>query len=476
MDIKLWYALNSNEKVVRIADAKKGEEYFCPCCGAEVLPRALNSEKIRPHFYHKKGESCSEEEIHKWVKKDLFKVGQSIKVNTCKGIKEYIIKDILIEKTYKTSVGDYRPDISLVTTDGSVIFVEVCNNNKKSIERYFDKWFELGNTVIEIKAKEVIENNFNLDILEPIYDDDDRFRHFNGWDYRKLFGDIDESSKRKAERIRENLKRIYNIMYDLKHNKTDIRNALYRLSWVYREYDAYGLYKIIDKYVCKCCKDIFFEKYKNYVGVLLDSLNKEFGTHYNINPLENKKIEIGYHEYKNNIDFRLYDTYASIVAQHRNYCLRKRIDEKIKNDEEYQHIEKELDFICGLSWRIEENDKTIQSIKRINKYKLDDIQINALIKPLKDINDFYRQKLETEEDLKNKKKEIIERYYTDKNDDEISKLIELANGGYDFKIDSEQVKKIYTDLVLKDSSIEFVNFLFRNIEYEIIRKVYEYGR
>lgn len=282
--IKLWYALNSNEKVVKIEDAKKGEEYFCPCCGAEVFPRALNSEKIRPHFYHKKGESCTEAEIHKWIKKDLFKVGQTIKVNTCKGIKEYTIKDILIEKSYKTSVGDYRPDISLVTTDGSVIFVEVCNTNKKSIERYFDKWFELGNTVIEIKAKEVIENNFNLDILEPIYDDDDRFRHFEESDYKKLFGTQVTN--------REKIKEIYKDIYDYIKGKISIDK-------IFRKYVYCKCY--INEYVCKTVVDYIINditKYeetlkedKKYEEIMKECFDKSLDN-FGFSNEENKKIDI----------------------------------------------------------------------------------------------------------------------------------------------------------------------------------------
>ena len=316
--IKLWYALNSNEKVIKIEDIKKdtkGEEYFCPCCGAEVFPRALNSEKIRPHFCHKKGESCSEEEIHKWVKKDLFKVGQSIKVNTCKGIKEYIIKDILIEKTYKTSVGDYRPDISLVTEDGSVIFVEVCNTNKKSIEKYFDKWFELGNTVIEIKAKEVIENNFNLDILEPIYDDDDRFRHFEESDYKKLFGT-------KNEEKREYLKQLYESVYNYIKGECFITNIL-RLA------DPEAEIRIKDN-ICNSIADNIIKDIKYYKFLINKSFTYLFNRRY----------------FSNAYGFE----YWSVIALHKNiityeefkkyeYTKFDEIDIKIDKNYLYQGIE-----------------------------------------------------------------------------------------------------------------------------------------
>ncbi len=457
MEIKLWYALNSNEKVVRIEDAKKGEEYFCPCCGAEVLPRALNSEKIRPHFYHKKGESCTEAEVHKWIKKDLFKVGQNIKVNTCEGIKEYIIKEILIEKTHKTSVGDYRPDITLITEDGDRIFVEIYNTNKKSIKKYYDKWFELRSTVIELKVEDIIDSEFNLSILEPIYEDNDKFRNFDDNDYKRLFGT-------ENKKLRKDLECIYNILYDFAHYKIFINDALSLLYNNFNNrYSPSELYKLIDKYVCKYAKDIFFGDYEKYSGLVLESLNKEFGANFDINPLKNKMIKIEFNYDDEGLKkFYLSSYYIDIVAGYRQICLSKRINDKINSDEEYKTICNKLDNINGLDYKIHRNNSLIETIKAINN-KLDEDSLNQIVKPIKDINNKYLLDIKMADELKNKKNEIINHYWTDRSDWEINELINILESDiYNFGISYNTVKEVYMQdgLYLRSH-----NLILRNLEY-----------
>lgn len=237
-DIKLWFAYDENEEVIEIENATKGKLYHCPCCGAEVYAKALNSKEVSMHFCHANGKSCStnsgESYVHKWAKNVLFTVGQSFKVNTKDGIKEYTVEKIDIEKRYDTANGEYVPDITITTTNNERIFVEIYNTSKKSIKKYYLKWFALKSMVIEIDIKRINKS----EILTPIYEDTDRFFHFKDEDYKDISDkqNIDEDTK---ERIRI----LYNDIYDYVVKDGSIENIL--------KYKPYYL----SKYICKSIED-----------------------------------------------------------------------------------------------------------------------------------------------------------------------------------------------------------------------------
>lgn len=75
-NIKYKYAYTDDNVLICIDDIlseeRKSHRYFCISCGHELLPRALQSKKRTPHFYHKKGVEvvCSVETyLHKLAKK-----------------------------------------------------------------------------------------------------------------------------------------------------------------------------------------------------------------------------------------------------------------------------------------------------------------------------------------------------------------------------------------------------------------------
>lgn len=253
-DVKLWFAYDKNKEVIKIGDADINKTYFCPCCGADVFPKATKSKKVSMHFCHVSGESCSdnggESYIHKWIKTVLFTPNQSIKVNTKDGIKEYAIKEVEIEKRYETSQGDYIPDISVLTHEGENIFVEICNTNKKSIDKYWLKWFELGKMVIELKVKDVLDNNFELGILEPIYEDSDKFGRFKEKDYKELVG------KKVDDKEREKIETLYNRVYNYINGNEKID--------IFMKYGTNGVYE----YVCERIRKEIYEDIKVYSFLL----------------------------------------------------------------------------------------------------------------------------------------------------------------------------------------------------------------
>lgn len=264
-DVKLWFAYNENKEVIKISNADINKTYFCPCCGADVFPKATKSKKVSMHFCHVSGESCStnggESYIHKWIKTVLFTPNQVIKINTKDGIKEYTVKEVEIEKRYETSQGDYIPDISILTYEGEKIFAEIYNTNKKSIKKYWLKWFELGNTVIEIAVDDIINKDLDSMVLEPIYENSDRFRTFEESDYNKMMG------KNVGREKLEQLKNLYDDVYDYINGKGDIKKMV-------EHEKGYMLNK---KYICSTIIDEIIKDVKCYRRLTYDMVEKGLG-------------------------------------------------------------------------------------------------------------------------------------------------------------------------------------------------------
>ena len=147
---------NKNEcaNYVHIEDVKDGIKYYCPCCKGEIKPRAYKKDeeyKVQPHFYHVTGGCTEESYVHYICKTWLFEKGCKFIVNDS----TYVVSSVEVEKTFHTSFGDYRPDITVTTEDNKIFFFEIKYTNKKN-ELYAPKWDELGCDVVEVDVKEFI--------------------------------------------------------------------------------------------------------------------------------------------------------------------------------------------------------------------------------------------------------------------------------------------------------------------------------
>ena len=135
---QLIVALDKDDNYIHIRDTKDDCEYFCPCCRNSIKPRANKKDKeyqVQAHFYHVNG-NCDEESRVHWIYKNwLFKSGSKFYVeNTL-----YEVDHVEIEKTHKTSFGDYRPDITVHTTDNKIILFEVNFSSSKTENSYMEK-------------------------------------------------------------------------------------------------------------------------------------------------------------------------------------------------------------------------------------------------------------------------------------------------------------------------------------------------
>lgn len=150
---QLIVAYDGNDQFANLIHVKKADKdnnYFCPCCGGTVKPRALDSTKEQSHYYHITGKCTKESQLHFFCKNWLFEKGSKFYIDD----NLFEVDFIEIEKTWNTQFGDYKPDVTVYTTSGEIIYFEMFFSNRKTGDDYFCKWNALGNDVVEVNIKE----------------------------------------------------------------------------------------------------------------------------------------------------------------------------------------------------------------------------------------------------------------------------------------------------------------------------------
>lgn len=150
---QLIVAYDGNDEfanLIHVKKANKDIDYYCPCCGGVVKPRALESTKEQSHYYHITGKCTKESQLHFFCKNWLFEKGSKFYVDDSL----FEVKSIEIEKPYETPFGKYIPDVTVHTTDETDIYFEMFFTNRKTGDDYFCKWDYLGNDVVEVNIKE----------------------------------------------------------------------------------------------------------------------------------------------------------------------------------------------------------------------------------------------------------------------------------------------------------------------------------
>ena len=150
---QLIVAYDGNDEfanLIHVKKANKDNNYFCPCCGGIVKPRALDSTKEQSHYYHVTGKCTKESQLHFFCKNWLFEKGSKFYIEN----QLFEVESIDIEKTHDTPFGKYVPDVTVHTTVGKDIYFEMFFTNRKTGDDYFCKWDYLGNDVVEVNIKE----------------------------------------------------------------------------------------------------------------------------------------------------------------------------------------------------------------------------------------------------------------------------------------------------------------------------------
>lgn len=170
-NVGLFYARDKYENILlinEIGNDNRNNEFTCPICGTIVKPRAIDSEKISPHFYHVVAvEHSTESVLHWWYKNQYLIKGDKFSI-VSDGIKyDYVCESTSIEQKYNTSFGIYRPDVVVKTATGEEIFFEYNYTSSKNPDDYTEKWIELDRNVVELNIKTLLSRGEK--VFKPIF-------------------------------------------------------------------------------------------------------------------------------------------------------------------------------------------------------------------------------------------------------------------------------------------------------------------
>lgn len=299
-NVNLWFAKDKYNNIITIDEVNKKDknEYFCPICGSKVNPKqgSINSW----HFAHFDKSKCDGESIiHFWVKNQLLKRGDEFVVKTNKNNK-FICKEVLIEQSYQLNNKIYNPDITVITECGKTIYFEIANTNKKKIEKYLDIWIELGNIVVEVNTKDLI--NFKGKIssgFQALFYNGNCFNVKREDNYYNTIGKYKEELNNKGDYIKhkkelEKIDWIWNDMVKYKLGEVDIEHMTNLIDSIENKEDKDVLESILIKPRCNSL-------YYNYINY---KLNKIYD---NISIIFKQYFENDYDKYLKN-EIQKYDT------------------------------------------------------------------------------------------------------------------------------------------------------------------------
>lgn len=165
---ELMYALDSEDEYSdwkNVYNVSGDDVLYCPICSGRVKlwnGQDPNRTYKKQRCFHHIDSICSQESrIHFAYKTWLIEKGSRFKV----GDTIYEVASAEIEKTFHTSFGDYRPDISVSTVCGKDFFIEISYTSKKTDE-YILKWDGLGRDVLELDVNEELAKIVTGDIPE----------------------------------------------------------------------------------------------------------------------------------------------------------------------------------------------------------------------------------------------------------------------------------------------------------------------
>lgn len=254
-NIQIWFAKNSNDKIVTIDEVDKTREdtYYCPICGSKLIAR--QGDIMSWHFAHIDKSKCNNESIyHFWYKNKLLQQ-EDIFIIRADSDKEYICKEVLVEQTYKVGDRIYKPDLTVVCEGGEVIYFEFDYTNKKKLQDYIDLWIELGNAVVEIDVKTLMNyKKDKLPIFKALWYEGKCFNVKKGED--ELY--YDTIGKHKEELLKTNKD---------KFNKE--KDELVKLDWLWNDVKRYKLGKVDIEHISDLIQSIENEKSREIVVKVL---------------------------------------------------------------------------------------------------------------------------------------------------------------------------------------------------------------
>ena len=163
-------AFSGNGSLVRPSEAREGQHYRCPGCGADLVLRS--GELRRPHFAHRGGDGCSSEStLHRAAKHELLRVVAEWKDGVgprpcvsrpcprylCEGGIVQDIPDDVTHAAAEVRLGDGSiADIALFRGEDVAAAIEILVTHRVGHE----KAARLGVPWMELRAEEVLDRPY----------------------------------------------------------------------------------------------------------------------------------------------------------------------------------------------------------------------------------------------------------------------------------------------------------------------------
>ena len=289
----LIVAKNKEGNYIKISESNKDEIYFCPVCNGEIKARAIDSNKVQPHFYHIGESNCSNESILHWMFKNwLFEEGSIFKINN----EEFKVKEFEMEKLIETPFGEYRPDLS-ISCDKEDFFFEINYSSGKD-KTFSDKWNCLGKRVIEVNVKELINCELYDEIptFKTIFENGEYTKEYKSYEKRDKYSEFKNFiiSSKKEEQIKQIVSCYDWFWKDIQNDsEDDIKTCIGEMEYD----DAVICTKFLKKIKCsdkfELCKEELFIKRQSVLNSILN--NSDYSVR--INKLSPQRYSISVYKY-----------------------------------------------------------------------------------------------------------------------------------------------------------------------------------
>ena len=435
---QLIVAYDGNDEfanLIHVKKANKDNNYFCPCCGGNVKPRALDSTKEQSHYYHVTGKCTKESQLHFFCKNWLFDEGSKFYVDDSL----FEVKSIEIEKPYETPFGKYIPDVTVHTTAGTDIYFEMFFTNRKTGDDYFCKWDYLGNDVVEVNIKEYMFKTDADTIPTFTYLYHDGNCYSKPYIKRDLYANTIARIKRELTRqkvlnYKARIEQLDWFWQEIRNNKSreEILNVISEMDYE----DMISCYEIIKRKQCVSYlkNDVLNMINQKVISEVREELDLPYdeNVYFDLEHIKGRTYKIGIRLDINTdhiIYNKMYIPYDNSIRKFPKIVFSKNIlnkDEIVLIESDIKKINDKYEEVLQIKENILEYDNKLAVFEENSQYK---VRMN---------NGLYTV---IEENTEGKMKTVLEKYYISYLDID-SLIFEIKN-----KVKEEKDKKLINDIL-----------------------------
>lgn len=435
---QLIVAYDGNDEfanLIHVKKANKDNNYFCPCCGGNVKPRALDSTKEQSHYYHVTGKCTKESQLHFFCKNWLFDEGSKFYVDDSL----FEVESIEIEKPYDTPFGKYIPDVTVHTTTGIDIYFEMFFTNRKTGDDYFCKWDYLGNDVVEVNIKEYMfkTDADTIPTFTYLYHDGNCYSKL--YIKRDLYANTIARIKRKLTRqkvlnYKARIEQLDWFWQEIRNNKSreEILNVISEMDYE----DMISCYEIIKRKQCVSYlkNDVLNMINQKVISEVREELDLPYdeNVYFDLEHIKGRTYKIGIRLDINTdhiIYNKMYIPYDNSIRKFPKIVFSKNIlnkDEIVLIESDIKKINDKYEEVLQIKENILEYDNKLAVFEENSQYK---VRMN---------NGLYTV---IEENTEGKMKTVLEKYYISYLDID-SLIFEIKN-----KVKEEKDKKLINDIL-----------------------------